>query len=262
MNSNSLFPLFTSFLISPMKDTTIIELFFNRDENAIRETDKKYGKYCFSIANRILFNRSDSDECVNDTYFKAWTTIPPTLPENLKIYLGKITRNIALNLYEKLHASKRADSQMPVILDEISEMIGENKVEQEINAFLLTDSINSVSLNTAEQMTGFKLEIPDIFDTTTKIYVIDQMIEVQYCDTEDNIIYKVRKAKSNDDCSGDYEVYQNEKTKEIQNQTVTLKGTVDIYYLAIWQNDEYSYSFYSYNGLDENTITTYIEKIR
>ncbi len=143
MNSNSLFPLFTSFLISPMKDTTIIELFFNRDENAIRETDKKYGKYCFSIANRILFNRSDSDECVNDTYFKAWTTIPPTLPENLKIYLGKITRNIALNLYEKLHASKRADSQMPVILDEISEMIGENKVEQEINAFLLTDSINT-----------------------------------------------------------------------------------------------------------------------
>lgn len=143
MNSNSLFPLFTSFLISPMKDTTIIELFFNRDENAIRETDKKYGKYCFSIANRILFNRSDSDECVNDTYFKAWTTIPPTLPENLKIYLGKITRNIALNLYEKLHASKRADGQMPVILDEISEMIGENKVEQEINAFLLTDSINT-----------------------------------------------------------------------------------------------------------------------
>lgn len=143
MNSNSLFPLFTSFLISPMKDTTIIELFFNRDENAIRETDKKYGKYCFSIANRILFNRADSDECVNDTYFKAWTTIPPTLPENLKIYLGKITRNIALNLYEKLNASKRADSQMPVILDEISEMIGENKVEQEINAFLLTDSINT-----------------------------------------------------------------------------------------------------------------------
>ena len=143
MNSNNLFPLFNSFLTSPMKDTTIIELFFNRDENAIRETDKKYGKYCFSIANRILFNRSDSDECVNDTYFKAWTTIPPTLPENLKIYLGKITRNIALNLYEKLHASKRADSQMPVILDEISEMIGENKVEQEINAFLLTDSINT-----------------------------------------------------------------------------------------------------------------------
>ncbi len=143
MNSNNLFPLFNSFLTSPMKDTTIIELFFNRDENAIRETDKKYGRYCFSIANRILFNRADSDECVNDTYFKAWITIPPTLPENLKIYLGKITRNIALNLYEKLHTSKRDDGQMPVILDEISEMIGENKVEKEINAVLLTDSINT-----------------------------------------------------------------------------------------------------------------------
>ena len=111
-------------------------------------------------------------------------------------------------------------------------------------------------------MTGFKLEMPDIFDTTTSIYVIDQMIEVQYYDTEGNIIYNVRKAKGNDDCSGNYEVYQNKKTKEIQNQTVTLKGKDDIYYLAIWQNDEYSYSFYSYNGLDEDAITTYIEKIR
>lgn len=137
-----------------------------------------------------------------------------------------------------------------------------NHFYQEPNTTINNPYANSVSLNTAEQMTGFKLEIPDIFDTTTKIYVIDQMIEVQYCDTEDNIIYKVRKAKGNDDCSGDYEVYQNEKTKEIQNQAVTLKGKVDIYYLAIWQNDEYSYSFYSYNGLDEDTITTYIEKIR
>lgn len=137
-----------------------------------------------------------------------------------------------------------------------------NHLNQEPNTMIGNPYTNSVSLNTAEQITGFKLEIPDIFDTTTNIYVIDQMIEVQYYDTEGNIIYNVRKAKGNDDCSGDYEVYQNEKTKEIQNQTVTLKGKVDIYYLAIWQNDKYSYSFYSYNGLDEDTITTYIEKIR
>mgnify|MGYP004496917641 CR=1 FL=1 len=137
-----------------------------------------------------------------------------------------------------------------------------NHFNQEPNTMINNPYANSVSLNTAEQITGFTLEIPDIIDTTTKTYVIDQMIEVQYYDTEDNIIYNVRKAKGNDDCSGNYEVYQNEMTKEIQNHIVTLKGNDDIYYLAIWQNDKYSYSFYSYNGLDEDTITTYIEKIK
>ncbi len=137
-----------------------------------------------------------------------------------------------------------------------------NHFNQEPNTMINNPYANSVSLNTAEQMTGFTLEIPNIIDTTTKTYVIDQMIEVQYYDNEDNIIFNVRKAKGNDDCSGNYEVYQNEMTKEIQNHIVTLKGNDDIYYLAIWQNDKYSYSFYSYNGLDEDTITTYIEKIR
>ena len=137
-----------------------------------------------------------------------------------------------------------------------------NHFNQEPNTMINNPYANSVSLNTAEQITGFTLEIPDIIDTTTKTYVIDQMIEVQYYDTEDNIIYNVRKAKGNDDCSGNYEVYQNEMTKEIQNHIVTLKGNDDIYYLAIWQIDKYSYSFYSYNGLDEDTITTYIEKIK
>ncbi len=135
--------LLTSCSILPMKDQSIIQLYLDRDENAIHETDKKYGRYCTSVANHILFNRADSDECVNDTYLKAWITIPPIIPENLKIYLAKITRNLALNLYEKYHAEKRNDGQTPVVLDEISEIVGKSTVEQEVNTVLLTDSINT-----------------------------------------------------------------------------------------------------------------------
>lgn len=126
-----------------LNDQSIIQLYLDRDETAIRETDKKYGRYCFSVANHILFNHADSDECVNDTYFKAWITIPPTIPENLKIYLSKITRNLALNLYEKLHAEKRGAMQTNVVLDEISEIVGKSSVEEDVNSVLLTDCINT-----------------------------------------------------------------------------------------------------------------------
>ena len=76
-----------------MEDNQIIELYWNRSENAIIETDKKYGNYCNSIAFNILQNREDTKECVNDTYLKTWNAIPPQKPNVLKLFLGKITRN-------------------------------------------------------------------------------------------------------------------------------------------------------------------------
>ena len=101
-----------------MDDTQIIELYFKRDESALRETHIKYGSYCFRIAENILENREDSEECVNDTWIRAWKRIPPTVPESLKAFLGKIVRDISLSRYRSNHAKKRFHA-MDVMLDEL-----------------------------------------------------------------------------------------------------------------------------------------------
>jgi len=106
-----------------MDDNKIIELFMDRSEQAISETSKKYGKYCHYIAYSILHNDEDSEECVNDTYLRAWNSIPPQHPSSLKTFLGKITRNLSLNKWEMLSAEKRGAGQASLILDELSECI-------------------------------------------------------------------------------------------------------------------------------------------
>lgn len=103
-----------------MDDEKIIELFFSRDEGAIDVTVDKYGRHLTSLALGILGNISDSQECVNDTYYRAWNSIPPTRPTSLMAYLSKITRNLALN---KLRDGRRHSLGMTLILDEISEII-------------------------------------------------------------------------------------------------------------------------------------------
>ena len=80
-----------------MEDNEIIELYWKRDEVAILETDKKYGKYCSKIAYNILASVEDSEECVNDTYLHAWNALPPNRPNIFKAFLAKITRNLALD---------------------------------------------------------------------------------------------------------------------------------------------------------------------
>lgn len=106
-----------------MDDCEIIELFFNRSEKAIAETDSKYGKYCRKIAFNILHDREDTEECVNDTYFRAWNCIPPQKPERLQTFLGKITRNLSINKWEKRTAVKRGEGQTSLVLDELAECI-------------------------------------------------------------------------------------------------------------------------------------------
>lgn len=90
-----------------MDDLRIIELYFARDEQAISETDTKYGKLCFRVANNILFNNEDSEECVNDTYLSVWNKIPPTRPNNFMAFICKITRNLSLKKLELANAMKR-----------------------------------------------------------------------------------------------------------------------------------------------------------
>ena len=93
------------------EDNELIDLFLNRSDKAILHTSDKYNNYCYSIAYGILKNHEDSEECVNDTYMSAWNSIPPNIPKKLSCFLGRITRNAALNIYEKRHAAKRGRGQ-------------------------------------------------------------------------------------------------------------------------------------------------------
>ena len=106
-----------------MDDAGIIGLYFDRDERAVAETDSKYGKYLFAVSNNILSSAADADECVNDTYMKAWNAIPPQRPSVLRAFLAKITRNLSLNRYEENHAGKRGGGETAVLLDELSEIL-------------------------------------------------------------------------------------------------------------------------------------------
>lgn len=106
-----------------MEDEKIIELYFSRSEDAISETAKKYGRYCHTIAYHILQNEEDSEECVNETYLKAWDSIPPRRPEKLRAFLGKLTRNLSLHIYEKYHADKRGAGRTALVLEELQNCI-------------------------------------------------------------------------------------------------------------------------------------------
>lgn len=126
-----------------MEDQQIIDLFFSRSENAISETAHKYGRYCHSIAYRILQNEEDSEECVNDTYLKAWDAIPPKHPEKLSAFLGKLTRNLSLHLYEKHHAEKRGSGRVALALDELSDCVpSADNVAQAVDDMALAEILN------------------------------------------------------------------------------------------------------------------------
>lgn len=126
-----------------MEDLQIIELYWKRDERAISETDRKYGGYCRSIALNILSDREDAEECVNDTYHQTWNSIPPERPKILRAWLGKISRNIALNIWNKNHAKKRYGG-MELLLSELEDCIpAPGSVEGEIEETELSAHISA-----------------------------------------------------------------------------------------------------------------------
>lgn len=126
-----------------MKDTEILDLYWAREERAVSETQKAYGNYCYSIAWHILYDKEDADECVNDTWLKAWNTIPPTRPERLGLFLGTITRNLSLDRWKGKHAMKRGNGQMTVALDELGDCLpGEGSPEEAVEAAELEKLLN------------------------------------------------------------------------------------------------------------------------
>lgn len=129
-----------------MDDKNIVELFWGRSEDALKETQSKYGKYCTSIAVNVLDSREDAEECVNDAYLRLWNAIPPARPSSFKAFLGKIVRNLALDRYDERMAAKRFNSSVELALYELEECLPSNDaplsdeyaLRTAINGFLAT----------------------------------------------------------------------------------------------------------------------------
>ena len=118
-----------------MTDEQILELYFQRSEAAVQATIRKYEDYCFRIAWNILRSREDAQECVNDTWYAAWKSIPPARPVCFRLFLAKIVRNCALNRYQANRAKKRGGGQMEILLEELEECVpAKQDVESELLA--------------------------------------------------------------------------------------------------------------------------------
>lgn len=125
-------------------DEQIIELFFARDEEAIKNVDVKYGNYLYTIAVNILTDCEDCEECKNDTYLALWNNIPPNRPRNFKAYVAKIIRNISINRYKEKMRQKRIPSEYTASLEELVECIpDEHDVESTYDAKHLQQVVNS-----------------------------------------------------------------------------------------------------------------------
>ncbi len=133
-----------------MDDRQIIELYWQRNEQAITETQQKYGGYCYAIAYRILQNREDAEESVNDTYLGAWQSMPPHRPNPLSAFLAKITRNLSLKKWREKSAQKRGGGEVAMTLEELKDCIpAPNTVEQEVEllelAAIIDDFLRTLS---------------------------------------------------------------------------------------------------------------------
>ena len=125
-----------------MQDQEIIQLYLQRDEQAIRETIRKYGAYCRAIAENILENYEDAEECLNDAWNSAWNRIPPVIPLSLKAFLGKLIRDRALSRYRENHAARRYGTY-DVLLSELDECIPDrSNVEHEVETSWLSSLIS------------------------------------------------------------------------------------------------------------------------
>ena len=114
-----------------MEDAQIVELYWQRDEAALAETETKYGNYCLAIANGILHDAQDAQECVNDTYLGAWNAIPPHRPAALSTFLGKIARRLAIKKWEEKTAEKRGGGATEASLAELEELLPSDKAIDE-----------------------------------------------------------------------------------------------------------------------------------
>ena len=126
-----------------MEDAEIVELYWARDEDAVGQTKTKYGAYLNRVAYNILADLEDSQECVSDTLLAAWRSMPDNRPKNLRTYLGKITRQVSIDLYRRRNRMKRYASEYAISLEELGDSFTDGRTpEDELNARLLTETVN------------------------------------------------------------------------------------------------------------------------
>ena len=126
-----------------VEDKTILELYFRRSERALDETVIKYGAYCRTVAQNVLTRPEDAEECVNDTWLAAWNDIPPSRPDSLRAYLGRLTRNLAISRWRAMHAKKRFDG-MEALLSELEDCLpAPDSVEREVERAELSAVLRS-----------------------------------------------------------------------------------------------------------------------
>lgn len=141
-----------------MDDNAIIELYNRRSERALTESNAKYGSYCRTVAMNILDNTEDSEECVNDTWLRAWNSIPPKCPRILRMFFAKITRNLALDRLKFMRRDKRCPAEAALILDELSECIPAGSgVETELDSKELGAAINIFLMQLSQRDRNFML---------------------------------------------------------------------------------------------------------
>ncbi|MGI5894752.1 MAG: RNA polymerase sigma factor [Candidatus Merdivicinus sp.] len=127
-----------------MNDEQIIELYWNRSEDAITQTDCKYGAYCRKISMNILHNEEDTEECVSDAYLGVWNAIPPQRPHAFSAFLGKITRNISLHRWQKNRAGKRGGGDTGILLSELEECLpARNSFDETLDSRALGNTLNA-----------------------------------------------------------------------------------------------------------------------
>ncbi len=140
-----------------MEDERIVALYWERSEQAIRETESKYGRFCYSVAYHLLHNAEDATESVNDTYLEAWNSMPPHKPDSLIAFLGRITRRLSVDRWRSTHAEKRGGGEYPLLLDELSECIpSKDSVEQQVELKELAETVNRF-------LTGLSKEKQQVF---------------------------------------------------------------------------------------------------
>ena len=142
-----------------MDDERIKDLFFDRSEEAIKETEAKYGRYLFSIAFNILSDEESSRECVNDTLLQTWNSIPPTRPQVLRAFLGKIARNLSLKRLEFENAKKRGGGKVSEIIEELGDLSdGGTEPGRIVDRIALSDALRNFlhSLKKTDRMVFMK----------------------------------------------------------------------------------------------------------
>lgn len=126
-----------------MEDAQIIDLYWARSGEAVRESDEKYGAYCFTVSQRIVESREDAEECVNDTWLRAWNAMPPARPERLRMFFAAITRNLSLDRVRARLCARRGGGQAALALDELRDCVsGSPEVEDAAIAEELSRSVN------------------------------------------------------------------------------------------------------------------------